>query len=367
MIMRKKGVWGAAIAAIVVLGVSALLFVQSHPKQPNGAQPADRQAPLLQFQVTREDISNSIEVAGKSSYVDETAVYVPFTAKIKTWHVKEGAQVHKGDLLFEMDDAALANEISRLESGILKQQLAHKLDLVQRAAKDDSPGNPAASANSGADRLAVYAQNEAQKIEDSLYEESLKVSQNELKEKQEQLKKAEFTAPVDGIFLFNGVKEPQMANQDGDAVGKIVDLSKLQLICNVSEYEVFQIRPGMSVAVRAEALKQTALKGTVERVSKFALPDGGQNAAAQFEVVISLEPNDKLIAGLSLTGQIVTDRKADAIVVPTLAVQRDNDTTFVYIQSGNGIQKKEIQIGLETAEKTEVLDGLKAGDTVVLQ
>ncbi|MNC50668.1 HlyD family secretion protein [compost metagenome] len=61
-------------------------------------------------------------------------------------------------------------------------------------------------------------------------------------------------------------------------------------------------------------------------------------------------------------------RKENAVVVSSMAVMHEGDQTFVMLDKGNGqYERQEIKIGLETTEKTEVLSGLKAGDTVVLQ
>jgi hypothetical protein len=73
------------------------------------------------------------------------------------------------------------------------------------------------------------------------------------------------------------------------------------------------------------------------------------------------------IAGLSLTGKIITESKKTALVVPTLAVMLENDQYFVYVTTSNGVEKRIIRVGMETPEKTEVLEGLSVDDTVVLR
>ncbi|MNE70344.1 hypothetical protein D3C80_1661310 [compost metagenome] len=51
-----------------------------------------------------------------------------------------------------------------------------------------------------------------------------------------------------------------------------------------------------------------------------------------------------------------------------MAVIHEGEQSFVMLDKGDGVyERQEIKIGLETSDKTEVLSGLKAGDTVVLQ
>ncbi|MNN99820.1 multidrug efflux system subunit MdtA [compost metagenome] len=69
-----------------------------------------------------------------------------------------------------------------------------------------------------------------------------------------------------------------------------------------------------------------------------------------------------------MTATIVTDKKPNALVVSTLAIQRDKDQYYVMLQNGQGaLEKREVKIGLETPDKTEIISGLNEGDTVVIQ
>lgn len=360
--MRKKGKWGLIIAIVLVVGISALLFIQS-TKQPDSSQQRADSNPMLQFPVSKEDIANSIEVKGKSSYKEETSVYAPFDAEVKAWHVEEGARINKGDLLFELDGNQLSNQISKMQAGLKKMELDSKIRKL--AAEGNEQTNEGLTAEKQA--LQQYTDKEENRILSELDEVNLSVAQAELDEKLEQLNQAVFLAPEAGIFLFNENKEPQVVTNQ-KPLGKIVDLSKLQLICTVGEFEVFKIKEGMAVEVKVDALKQTKLQGMVERVSKFAKSGTDQGTgSAQFEVIISLEQNEKLIAGLSLTGTIETEKKQGAVVVPTIAVQREQEQYYVYVQNETGIEKRVIEIGMETADKTEVLTGVKEGETLVLQ
>ncbi|MNE61889.1 macrolide transporter subunit MacA [compost metagenome] len=149
-----------------------------------------------------------------------------------------------------------------------------------------------------------------------------------------------------------------------------MDLTKLQFVTLVGEQDVFRIKQGMSVDVKINAMKELKLKGTVQSVSKFAKTGTDQNnlgQAAQFEVIISLEPNEHLIAGLSLTGAIEIERKEKVIVVPTMAIISEEDKHYVMFDAGNGqYERRAVTIGLETPEHTEVLEGVKEGDKVAL-
>jgi RND family efflux transporter MFP subunit len=365
--MKKWKRWTLPILALIIGGLSLFLYIKSHPSAGQKPNMALNAGSVLRFKVTRENLSNTVEIKGKSSYQKETYINAPFSADVKRWAVSEGTQVKKGDLLFQLDGTALQGEIAQLQADIKKLELDSTLAKFQetKSGKTDSTTTIGTTEEEAKQR---FAEAQSRKIQDELNRIQLGNMQTQLEQKLAKLNAARFTAPEDGIFLFENVKEPQSVTEN-QRIGKIVDLTKLQLICSVGEYDIFRIKTGMSVDVKVDALKNVALKGKVEKLSKFAktTADESNATAAEFEVVISLEPNEQLIAGLSLTGTIETDRKENVLVIPTLAIQRDKEQTFVMVEGSQGPEKRIIETGLETPEKTEVISGLKEDETVVIQ
>ncbi|MFC5451739.1 efflux RND transporter periplasmic adaptor subunit [Paenibacillus aestuarii] len=367
--MGKKKIWGLTATAVVICGISTLLYITSHPRQPRSGEAAGTAAgSLLQFKVTQEDVVNTIEVKGKSSYQKETRIYAPFTGEIKTWNVADGSQVKKGELMFQLDDTPLQSEIASLLNSLKKQQLETDLANFKAAGTTLDPAAAGTGSVSEAEARQRFADSEGRKIQDQLNAVNNESLQLQLAKKQEKAGQAAFLAPEDGIFLFEDSSKIPQSVEESVRIGKIVDTTKLQLVCTIGEFDVFKIKPDMPVEVKVDALKQMKLQGKVEKVSKFAKSGTDQGTgAAQFEVTISLEPNEKLIAGLSLTGTIETEKKQGAVVVPTLAVMREKDAYYVMLQTAQGAERRDIEIGMETSEKTEVRKGLNVGDTVVLQ
>ncbi|SFL26841.1 membrane fusion protein, macrolide-specific efflux system [Paenibacillus sp. 1_12] len=362
----KKKTWLLAAAGLFIIGITVSLYVLSHTPKQN-QQNASKSMSSLTFKVTREDLVSSVEVKGKSSYQKETYVNAPFSADVKVWKVNEGMQVSKGDPLFQLDDSVLSDEIAQIQSNQKKTEMDIRLSQFQQEALNGADLQTAGISETEAKQR--YAQNQSRTMQEDIHRLNLEHMQTQLVQKQEKRKSALFTAPENGIFLFESTKEPQSLKEN-ERVGKIVDLTKLQLICLVGEYDLFRIKVGMPAEIKVDALRNTVLQGKVEKLSKFAKSSTSSNstAAAQFEVVISLEPNDQLIADLSLTATIHADKKPNTLLVHTLAIQRDKDKYYVMKDNGQGAPvRQDITIGLETPEKTEILSGLNEGDTVILE
>lgn len=354
-----------AIIVIIISGISFGLYKLANPSKPE--QPMDN-ASAITFPVTKETLVNRIEVKGKSSYEKETIVYAPFGAEVKQWAVKDGQQVKKGELIFRLDPSTLANEIAQAKAAIKKQQIETQLAQYQAKLSEEDQVLPSTEA----EMKKKFVEKETTKLQQDLSNVTIGIQRKEIAQKQKKVDAANYIAPSPGIFLYDNPNKIPNALKDNERIGRIVNLNKLQLVTPVSQQDVFRIKPGMPVEVKIDAMKNVKINGKVLKVSKFAkvAPEeqSSNNQPAQFEVITELDANEHLIAGLSLTSQIETNRKANALVVPTVAIMREKESYYVMLDKGNGqVERHNIKIGLETSEKTEVLDGLKEGDTVVLQ
>jgi macrolide-specific efflux system membrane fusion protein len=359
---KKKKKWPFILISIAVVAFSLFLYLQSKPSNDPNLTNGSFSLPTLSFPVERKDISNTVEIKGKTSYAEETWIYAPFSSTVKQWQVEEGQSVIKDGILFELDNEKLRNEISLAEAQLSKQQLINRINDIH--AKNSSTGTNATDTEQA---IELFARKEENRMQQQLDSIQLSIMEMDLKDKKDRLKQSAFTSPMTGIFLFADQQKPKSIDQDA-AIGKIVELTSLQLLSTVTEYDIFRIKEGMDVDIRIDAQAQKKIKGVVEHVSKFARTGTAQGAAAaQFEIRISLDEQDELIAGLSLTGKIITDNKQDALVVPTLAVMHENEQYFVYVTTPSGVERRNIRIGLETAEHTEILEGLAEGDSIVLQ
>lgn len=352
---------------MVILSVAGY-FIYNQMNKPKEQAAPEEPVQTISFPVTKETMTKSIQVKGTSKYQHETLVYAPFASKITDWKVENGGQVKKGTVMYTLDTETLKNEIATQEATIRKAKLEAELNDFVNQQNEET----AAVGATEAERLKALATQETSRISDDLNQVNANIQAREIADKKKKIQSASYRAPSSGIFLFDNASEiPQMVT-DNQYIGKIVDLSKLEFIALVGEQDIFNIKPGMKVKVKMTASKDVKLSGVVKKVSKFATTvsakDTTTNQTPQFEVVISLEPNELLIGGLSLTGEIETLRKENVTAVSNIAIIHEGDLSYVMLDKGNGNTKKvQITTGLETTDKVEVLSGLKPGDTVILQ
>ncbi|WP_261378219.1 efflux RND transporter periplasmic adaptor subunit [Paenibacillus agilis] len=358
----KKAIKWTIILALLG-GISYGLYSFSQPK----TMPLDTAGQEdLTFPVTKETLVKTIAITGKSSYVSETIVYAPFNGKVNKWNVKDGQQVKRGDTLFQLDPTSIQQEITRAEAELKKQDLEEQLAKFKGEFAAGEVSAPLTEESS----KQHYVQKETERVQKEITSLTRTIQQKEIAEKKSKIAQSHYISPVSGIFLYDDAAKLPQQVQENMRVGKIVDVNQLQLVTYVGEQDIFSLKPGMSVEVELTAHKDIKLNGDVVKVSKFAKTgaDGAVVSPAQFEVIVSLAKNPNLIAGLSLNGKVEVERKDSTIVVPTLAVMKDSEGSYVMLKSAGGTAKRQnITVGLETADKTEVLEGLKPGDQVTLQ
>ncbi|NJR50524.1 MAG: efflux RND transporter periplasmic adaptor subunit [Leptolyngbyaceae cyanobacterium CSU_1_3] len=140
-----------------------------------------------------------------------------------------------------------------------------------------------------------------------------------------------------------------------------------QIVAKVPETNISKIKVGMQVTIAADAYPNQSFSGKVTQVATQSTIE--QNVTF-FEVKLSLQdPKNQLQAGMNVSNQFKVGTLDNAIVIPTVAIVRQERGTGVLLagKGENGRSKfQPITTGASVADKTVVVSGLKAGDTVLL-
>jgi RND family efflux transporter MFP subunit len=105
------------------------------------------------------------------------------------------------------------------------------------------------------------------------------------------------------------------------------------------------------------------VKGRVTLVSP-ALDPGSTTLEVWVEAP---KPDPALRPGITVTLSIIAKTVKDAIVVPTSAVFKSSEGADIVLLAGSDghAHVKTVQIGVRTADRTQIVSGIKAGDAVI--
>jgi multidrug efflux pump subunit AcrA (membrane-fusion protein) len=145
----------------------------------------------------------------------------------------------------------------------------------------------------------------------------------------------------------------------------LAQLHRLKMEVSFSESDIGKVRQGQTATVSIDSMEGTELAGEVTKVS--VLPSEGSTSVVEYPATILLTQSAKgLRAGMSASAEVVVEQVKNAVTVPTEAITGAGSGKTVTVEEGGKEVTKTVTTGLEGDETTEVVSGLKAGQTLLL-
>jgi HlyD family secretion protein len=188
-------------------------------------------------------------------------------------------------------------------------------------------------------------------------------------------------APADGFLFYahepNHSGERPTARIEENAtirerqkIFSIPDLDgPIRLNTKVHESIVDRISPTMKARITVDAFPDLTFAGVVEAVA--SRPDRPQSPNMKFKVyttqVVFSKGSPRLRPGMTARVEIFVAELDDVLSVPVQAVFRYEDKDHVAVRTADGkVDWREVTLGTANDEIIEVKQGLKAGESVVL-
>lgn len=166
-------------------------------------------------------------------------------------------------------------------------------------------------------------------------------------------------APISGVIASRSIKTGNFV-QINTPIFRIVDDSRLEATLNVPEREIATLKPGQPVSLNVDALPGQGFTGTVDRIAPVV--DSGSGT---FRVISTFEGGGVLQPGMFGRIKIDYDQRADALVIPRVALLDDEGDPAVFVVRDGKAVRVPIKLGYMDGEWVEVREGLKLGEGVV--
>src|SRR6266498_876013 len=170
------------------------------------------------------------------------------------------------------------------------------------------------------------------------------------------------TSPISGVVVERSGTIGATVGSDAN-VFKIIDISRVWIDANVFEKDLERVRRGQEVKVSVPAFPGVNFLGSVILISSVVDPET-RSVKVRTEVPNS---DGRLKPDMFANVQIITDLHRTAISIPQAAVLDDGGKTVVFIAEGNGYAKREVHAGIQGNGRVEIIEGLQAGDKVVVK
>jgi Cu(I)/Ag(I) efflux system membrane fusion protein len=173
---------------------------------------------------------------------------------------------------------------------------------------------------------------------------------------------ATLVAPIDGVVAELAVRQGS-AFMPGAALFRINGIKTVWVNAQVPESQVSMIPRESQATVRATAWPGSTFPGRVAAI----LPDvDTQTRTLPVRVVVE-NPQLELAPGMFVSLDFEGQDDREHLVVPSEAVIMTGERNVVIVaRDGGGFDVAEVTVGTEVADRTEILSGLEAGQSIVL-
>jgi len=377
---RKRILW---IAVLVLLIAACVLFVLTRKGNVAAAQP--RAAAVVA--VTRGPLASSLTVAGQFEPYQEVDLHAKVSGYIQWIKVDIGDIVHNGEVLAVLEvpelqdqlDGSLAEvqhaqaEIVRAQSEVtaakanyfalhaeytrLSQAAAQQPGLIAQQELDDAQAkDQQAQAQIGVAQASLEAMRRQLGVTtaDSHRYQTLKDYEK-------------IVSPFNGVVTMRYADTGSLiqAGQDSNTqtlpVVRVAESDLLRLRMPVPESDVPYIRIGGQVQISVNATGKT-FTGSIVRFTR-ALDPSTRTMLTEVDV-----PNPKLVLspGMYAETTLELQQQADALIVPMQAVmQNGSQNSVLVLDSTNHVEKRNVTLGVQTANRVQITSGLREGERVI--
>jgi len=359
------------LVALVLLG--AWLFW----RQLQGPQ-------LPAYRVEARPLVQRVVASGEVDSQSLAQVGSEITGVIAARHVREGDAVKAGDLLLELRDDEQRARVLEAEASLQQlidstrpqaqatlREAQHNLEqasrelqrretLFERKILASEPLEQARRAELTARVIRDRARFAAAAVAAGGSEEQ--VLRQRLEAARAALAKTRIHAQVDGIVQTRDV-EPGDLVQPGRTLLAIARSGSSEILLPLDEKNLAPIELGQAAKIIADAYPDRVLTARVSFIAPSV-----DTARGTIDVHLDLqEPTDLLRQGMTVSVNIETGRREQALVLPNDALRaRDGSRAQVLRVNAGRVERVNVRLGLLGTALSEVIDGLEAGDLVLI-
>ncbi len=395
---KKSRIW--LWTGLIVLVVAAVVGFAV-----NASGTSTKLEPSQLGKAERGDIARSVVATGKVQPITKVEVKSKASGIVTNLNVDINDKVHQGQTVAQLDQieilaqvAAQKANLAAAESNARAAAAAIEYDKVSAQAPDlpmykntydranqmakdgvvsqqslDDAQQKYLAATNTRDKAVAQITVDSSRLRQA--EAQTQQSQSSLKQLEEQLSYTIIQSPMDGVILSRDVER-------GDAVSSILvngstatlimtigDIRQVYVQGKVDESDIGKVYLGQPARIKVESFKDKTFLGKVTRIAPLGVE---KDNVTTFEVRVSIDnPGGELKANMTANAEIILDEHKNAITVPEQSVIYDKNRN-ASIEVPDPAQKKgrravPVKVGISNGTRTEILSGLNAGDTVILQ
>ena len=384
--MANKRLLILAVVAVLLVG-SGVVYYRSRG--------AGKTSTPITAAVTRGDVIAKVSATGALQPVTTVQVGTQVSGTIKALHADFNSQVHKGQVVAELEPALFQAQVEQARATVSKLEAD-----ASRAQVDvqDTQAKLARARELFDQKLIARTDLETAQTAAADSQAALKSSQAQVTQARAALNQVQVNmnntvikAPIDGVVISRNVDVGQTVAASMQAPTLFVianDLAKMQVSASVDEADIGRVSVGQPVTFRVDAYPAQTFTGTVSQVR--LQPTTEQNVVSYTTVIDVPNPDMKLKPGMTANVTIQTAASQNVLRVPNAALKfrpttpagggdqsgaprpaatsgrSDRSFSRVFVLRNGQVVPVRVQTGVTDGAMTAIVGGdLREGDQVI--
>ena len=351
--MLKK--WFTPLASLALAGLLSGCFLlpkeAAVPELPlvtpyNGAE-------YLTTEVTRGDVVLETKVVFAYNPTRKEDLHFDVAGRsYGAIYVTVGDEVKEGQLLAELDTGAEQEAIRSTELEL--QRLEIRLDSARKALEIALEEEKLRGGDS-------TVTSDARQADIEYYEAAIDIRQRKLAEQQKELDGFRIYAPMDGTVTYVRAVDENSVSGRNENVIRVTDNASSIFSVSTQDWALFPV--GQTFTVKSGDAEYLCVSRDPAAFGFSTKPDRNGLVTVCLELAEGKGPEGNARGEV----RIVQDRKENVLLLPARAVFTVGDRSYVYFDDESGLKStREVVCGLSDGSRTEIVEGLKEGDHVIL-
>jgi HlyD family secretion protein len=314
------------------------------------------------FTVQRGDITVQAKLSGRVEPLALQTVFFPISGQVREVYANVNDVVKEGQLLGELAEAqelrAKADETKRT---VRRAQI--DLEIAQLTLDQYKSQGRSADEVKIQELQVELAQ---MKLDETLESLGIDPTAPVTDELDAQVAQARAFSPADGTIIA-AVNVGRNVTPETPAF-VLGDPKQLEVVADLDaskgDSQVKEMFEGMQVTITPDVNTDRKLTGTIRQLpSPYGTGESGEGA---IHIVMDSPPSASTYqSGDKVTVVVQLASKEGTLWLPPDAIRSAGGRTFVIINSEGGPKRVDIEIGLQTRDKVEIVSGLEEGQVVV--
>ncbi|MCX7913017.1 MAG: efflux RND transporter periplasmic adaptor subunit [Thermodesulfovibrionales bacterium] len=278
------------------------------------------------------------------------------TGTIVKMNVRVGDRVKKGQLIALIDDREIQKLIEQQKAAIKEAEANYQYSKINYERQLELI------------KYEYTTQDQVDKAKNQL-DTSLAILKERtasLLQTETRLSYTRIYAPIDGVVSEVTAQEGEtiVAGLQVANLVTVMDPSRLEMWIYIDETEIGRVKLNQNVEYYVDTFPDKLFKGNIEKI--YPQPVVKDNIVYYLCIVkVSSEDSIYLRPEMTANVRIIFEEKEDILTVPNSAIKFEKGRQVAYKVTGvDGVERVEIKVGLRGENRSEIVSGLKEGDTV---